>query len=119
MPSARWQDSHLFWKIGATSLVNVTAFAGSAASAAPANNTIALEPTAVLAQLPNVRPIIRSFRDLLRPVGVWRICKPLDSARIGAFPQSAKGRFTKNDGRSQKGLRAEAKGSVHPSASAP
>src|SRR4030095_12895346 len=64
IPSARWADSHLFWKIGATSFVNVTVFvpgAGSAANAAPANRRIALEPTAVLAQLPNVRPIIRSF----------------------------------------------------------
>jgi hypothetical protein len=64
IPSARWHDSHLFWKIGATSFVNVTVFvagAGSAANATPANNTIALDPMAVPAQLLNVRRIIRSF----------------------------------------------------------
>src|SRR6185295_12054949 len=50
MLSGRWHDSHFCWKIGATSLVNVTAFAGSAADAAPENVR-----TAPIAHAPNPR----------------------------------------------------------------
>src|SRR5262249_14035197 len=41
IPSARWQDSHFAWKMGATSLVYVTVLVGSAASVTPATNSTA------------------------------------------------------------------------------
>src|SRR6185503_8252016 len=46
MPSARWHDSHFAWKIGATSLVYVTVFVGSAASETPATKRVAPTVTA-------------------------------------------------------------------------
>src|SRR6185436_2074221 len=53
----RWHDSHFSWKIGATSLVNVTAFGESAAVAGIDDTRKALQASAI-----DTRTITGSFR---------------------------------------------------------
>ena len=59
--SGRWQASHFSWKIGAMSLVNVGAFAASAAAAIPGTPSAALSthtPNAVRGACPDFSPIM-------------------------------------------------------------
>src|SRR6185436_16336840 len=90
MPSARWHDSHFSWKIGATSFVNVTGVAGSAATATPENvrvalSTAALEPS----QLVNLRMSSAPFETGRLQV-FWRQRDPTQSVRcrwrLGKYP---------------------------------
>src|SRR5829696_9103525 len=57
MLSGRWHDTHFSWKIGATSLVNVTAWGESAAAAGIDDTRRALQASAI-----DTRTITGSFR---------------------------------------------------------
>src|SRR6476619_2537865 len=100
MPSARWHDSHFDWKIGATSLVNVTVFVGSAARATPATKRVA--PTVKAhrpSQLVGLPYIVALLSELARS-GQSNLARSLRSnlacsglvrrsncARLGAYRQ--------------------------------
>src|SRR5471030_1606352 len=60
MLSTRWHNSHFCWKIGATSLVNVTVLAASAAAAGMDDTRRALNASAV--ETRNIRGSFRACR---------------------------------------------------------